>query len=63
VFVLEYAQLYIVQEARTENRTHQTTRWKQLAICESREPLDAYVKQQKDPSRYRVEPDAQAVQS
>ena len=41
MYVLEYKQLHIVREEQTKNRTCQSYRWKQAAICESREPLEA----------------------
>lgn len=42
MFFLERAELYIVPEPMTKNRTHQTTRWKQVAMCEDKEPLIEY---------------------
>lgn len=39
MFMLERAELYIVPEPLTKNRTCQTTRWKQVAMCADKEPL------------------------
>lgn len=49
MFVLEYKQLHIVSESvpMTKNRTHQTYRWKQYAMCEDREPLEQILNSQK----------------
>jgi hypothetical protein len=54
MFVLEYAELYIIKEPLTKNRCHQTTRWKQLYACEDREPLQAILDEKKDKKRYRI---------
>jgi hypothetical protein len=43
VFYLYYKELYIVKEPLTQNRTHQTYRLKNVAICEDREPLQEYI--------------------
>jgi hypothetical protein len=43
VFILEYKQLYIVPEPLTKNRTCQSYRWKQFAMCESREALQKII--------------------
>ena len=40
MYALEYKQLYIPREALTKNRTCQSYRWKQYAVCEEREPLE-----------------------
>ena len=34
MYALEYKQLYIPREALTKNRTCQSYRWKQYAVCE-----------------------------
>jgi hypothetical protein len=39
MYMLERAELYIVPEPLTKNRTCQTTRWKQVAMCEEKGPL------------------------
>jgi hypothetical protein len=43
VFVLEYKLLYIVPEPLTKNRTCQSYRWKQFAMCEERGPLQEII--------------------
>jgi hypothetical protein len=43
MFVLEYKELYIVPEPLTKNRTCQSYRWRQYAMCESREPLEKVI--------------------
>lgn len=54
MFILEYRQLYIVPEPLTKNRTCQSYRWKQYAMCESREPLKKIMASQKRPSDWRI---------
>lgn len=39
MFMLVHPELYIVPEPLTKNRTCQTTRSKQIAMCEDKEPL------------------------
>jgi len=39
-YMLEYAEFYIVPEPLTKNRTCQTYRWKQVAMCNELEPLE-----------------------
>ena len=41
MYALEYKQLYIAPDALTKNRTCQSYRWKQAAICEEAAPLEA----------------------
>ncbi|CDX01317.1 Hypothetical protein DPCES_1430 [Desulfitobacterium hafniense] len=41
-YMLERAELYIVPEPKTKNRTHQTTRWKQVAMGNDLEALQSY---------------------
>lgn len=43
MYYLYYKEPYIVKEALTKNRTHQTYRLKSVAICEEREPLQEYI--------------------
>lgn len=50
MYFLEHAELYIVQEPLTKNRTHQTTRWKQVVMCESEEPLLEYKRLNESPN-------------
>ena len=56
MYVLEYKQLHIVREEQTKNRTCQSSRWKQAAICESREPLEAIRSAKTRPEEWRVVP-------
>lgn len=56
MYVLEYKQLYIVKEAQRKNCTTQSFRWKQAAICEEAEPLEALRAQKKKPEDWRVMP-------
>jgi hypothetical protein len=39
MFMLEHKEPYIVKTELTKNRTCQSYRWKQVAMCESPEPL------------------------
>lgn len=55
MFVLQYKQLHIVQERMRKNRTHQTHRWKDYAMCEDRKPLEDFIVRQKRPDEWRVE--------
>lgn len=43
MFILYHKRLHIVKESLTRNQTHQTWRGKQVAMCESRKPLDDYI--------------------
>lgn len=56
MYVLEYKQFHIVREEQTKNRTCQSYRWKQAAICESREPLEAIRSAKTRPEEWRVVP-------
>lgn len=47
MFILEYKQLYIPKTELTKNRTFQSYRWKQYAMCEERKPLEEILKMQK----------------
>lgn len=55
MFALYYKELYITKEPLTKNRTCQTWRGKQLAICEEIEPLQNYINSQKDKDKYYIE--------
>ncbi len=57
MFVLEYKQLHIVKDGvpMTKNRTHQTYRWKQYAMCEERKPLEQIMNAQKNKQDWRIE--------
>lgn len=54
MFVLEYKQLFVPREELTKNRTFQSFRWKQYAICEEREPLERIRTERKRPENWRV---------
>ena len=42
-YVLEYKEPCVVKTEMTKNRTHQTDRWKQLAVAENKEDLEPYL--------------------
>lgn len=54
MFILERKQLYIVREPQTKNRTCQSYRWKQYAMCEAREPLEELARTKAHPDQWRV---------
>ena len=49
MYALEYKHTDIVQEAMTRNRTCQSYRWKQLAICQDKETLEKIRAQKNQP--------------
>lgn len=53
MYMLYYKQLHIVKEPLTKNRTCQTTRNKQVAMCEDRKPLQEYINAQPESQRSR----------
>lgn len=55
MYILYYKQLHIIKEPTTKNRTHQTYRGKQIAMCEDKKLLQDYVDKQKDKDRYYIE--------
>lgn len=55
MFVLEYKQLHIVKEPMLKNSTCQTYRWKQYAMCEEREPLEAVLAKKERKEDWRIE--------
>lgn len=55
MYALYYKQLYIVPEPLTKNRTCQTWRGKQIAICEEKQPLQDYIDKQGRKSDYYIE--------
>lgn len=55
MYILYYKELYIIKEPLTKNRTHQTWRWKQLAMCEEKQPLQDYINKRKNPDKYYIE--------
>ena len=54
MYVLEYKELYIVKTEQAKNRTCQTYRWKQYAICKDSEPLEQIKNDQKRPEDWRI---------
>ena len=42
-YILEYKEVYILRTELTKNSTHQTYRWKQLAVAENKEDLEPYL--------------------
>ena len=42
-YILEHKEPCIVKTEMTKNRTHQTYRWKQLAVAENKEDLEPYL--------------------
>lgn len=56
MYVLEYKQLYIVPTAQTKNKTCQSYRWRQAAICEDAAPLEAIRSTKSCPDEWRVVP-------
>ena len=55
MFIMYYKELCIVKEPMTKNRTCQTWRGKQIAMCEEEAPLLDYIRQQKEPEKYYIE--------
>lgn len=55
MYALYYKELYIIPEPITKNRTCQTWRGKQIALCKEREPLENYIQNQKSKERYYIE--------
>jgi hypothetical protein len=56
IYALEHKQLYIVPEPLTKNRTCQSYRWKQYAVCADPEPLEAIKREQERPEEWRIVP-------
>lgn len=54
MYALEYKLLYIPREELTKNRTFQSYRWKQYAVCEERGPLEQIRDAQKRPKNWRI---------
>lgn len=61
MYALEHKQLYIVPEPLTKNRTCQSYRWQQYAVCAAPEPLEEIRSKQKRPAEWRVIPMGSAV--
>lgn len=55
MYILYHKELYIVPEELTQNRTHQTWRGKQIAMCAEKEPLERYIAKQQDKDKYYIE--------
>ena len=55
MYILYYKELYIIKEPLTKNRTYQTWRGKQLAMCEEKQPLQDYINNQNNPDKYYIE--------
>lgn len=55
MYILYYKELHIVKEPIRKNRTCQSWRGKQLAMCEDEEPLKDFIEKQKDHSRFYIE--------
>ena len=62
MYALECKVLYIVKTELTKNRTCQSYRWKQVAICEERKPLDEIIQTKAHPRDWSVEPMADSVE-
>ncbi|MFD2704204.1 hypothetical protein [Salibacterium lacus] len=56
-YVLQVKEPYIVKEAMLKNQTHQSFRWKDVAICDGKEELIAFAGHHyKDPrEEWRIE--------
>lgn len=62
MYILYHKELYIIPEPLTKNRTAQTWRSRQIAMCSDRETLEKYIKELPDrPEKYYIEkqPDRQ----
>lgn len=55
MYALYYKELYIVKEQLTKNRTCQTWRGKQIAICEEIEPLQEMIDRENHKDRFYIE--------
>lgn len=55
MFMLYYKEAYIAREPLTANRTCQTWRGKQIAMCEEKEPLQEWINQQPHPEKFYIE--------
>ena len=55
MYILYHKELYIIKEPLTKNRTHQTWRGKQVAMCEKEQPLQDYINKQKNPDDFYIE--------
>lgn len=55
MYILYRKESYIIREPLTKNRTCQSWRGKQVAMCERRKPLQDFIDSQKDKGRYYIE--------
>lgn len=55
MYILYYKERYIIKEPLTKNRTHQTWRGAQLAMCEEKQPLQDFINKQNNPDKYYIE--------
>ena len=55
MYILYFKELYIVPEPLTKNRTMQSYRGKQIAMCEDIEPLQKMIDESNRPDRYYIE--------
>jgi hypothetical protein len=62
MYSLEYKLLYTPREELTKNRTFQSYRWKQYAVCEERGPLEQIRDAQKRTKEWRIIPLAGSVE-
>ena len=62
MYALERKKAYIVKTELTKNRTCQSYRWKQVAVCAERKPLDEIIQTKAYPQNWRVEPMADSVE-
>lgn len=60
MYILYFKELYIVKEPLTKNRTLQTYRGKQIAMCEEKEPLENMIASSRYPERYYIEAQPQS---
>lgn len=55
MYVLFYKELYIIPEPLTKNRTCQTWRGKQIAMCKEEKPLQDFIDKQEHKENYYIE--------
>ena len=55
MYILYFKETYIVPEPLTKNRTCQSWRGKQIAMCEDEKPLQEYIDKQKNKDKYYIE--------
>lgn len=52
-YVLEYKEPYIIKTELTKNRTHQTYRWKQIALGKTKDDLKVFITEN-NKNNYRI---------